>query len=141
MCTGMPVAEKLASGEARAATVEVYLLRVKERLKKWPERSERKPSWVSMAAVELFRGPSPPKSGSGTFLCPGPSADDFDPYGPSWATGVFRVAAREKSDPLEPSAWRAVGRRPSAGAGTASRIAAKRATGTRLQKLTRPVKS
>jgi hypothetical protein len=38
----MPVAEKLASGEARAATVEVYLLRVKERLKKWPERSERK---------------------------------------------------------------------------------------------------
>ena len=39
--------KKLPSGEARAATVEVYLLWVKERLKKWPERSERKLSWVS----------------------------------------------------------------------------------------------
>jgi 8-oxo-dGTP pyrophosphatase MutT (NUDIX family) len=39
--------KKLASGQARAATVEVYLLRVKERLKRWPERSERKLSWVS----------------------------------------------------------------------------------------------
>jgi hypothetical protein len=47
MCIGMPVAEKLASGGARAATVEVYLLRVKERLKKWPERSERKQSAAS----------------------------------------------------------------------------------------------
>ena len=94
-----------------------------------------------MAAVELVRGLNPPKIGSGTFLCRGPSADDFDPYGPSWATGVFWVLARQKSDPLEPSAWRAVARRPSAGAGTASRIAAKRATGTRLQKLSRPVKS
>jgi 8-oxo-dGTP pyrophosphatase MutT (NUDIX family) len=39
--------KKLASGEARAATVEVYLLRVKQRLKRWPERRERKLSWVS----------------------------------------------------------------------------------------------
>jgi 8-oxo-dGTP pyrophosphatase MutT (NUDIX family) len=31
--------KKLEAGEARAATVEVYLLRVKERLKKWPERA------------------------------------------------------------------------------------------------------
>ena len=37
----------LASGETRAATVEVYLLRVKQRLKKWPEKGERKLSWLS----------------------------------------------------------------------------------------------
>jgi 8-oxo-dGTP pyrophosphatase MutT (NUDIX family) len=39
--------KKLDSGQARTATVEVYLLRVKDRLKKWPERNERKLSWVS----------------------------------------------------------------------------------------------
>ena len=39
--------KKLASGEARAATVEVYLLRITERLKKWPEKGKRKLSWVS----------------------------------------------------------------------------------------------
>ena len=50
--------KKLASGEARAATVEVYLLRVQERLKKWPERSERKVSWVSTKeAVRLVEEP------------------------------------------------------------------------------------
>ena len=50
--------KKLDSGEARAATVEVYLLRVKERLKKWPERSERKVSWVSTKeAVRLVEEP------------------------------------------------------------------------------------
>ena len=50
--------KKLDSGEARAATVEVYLLRVKERLKKWPERNERKLSWVSTKeAVALVEEP------------------------------------------------------------------------------------
>src|SRR5271163_3796761 len=49
--------KKLESGEARTATVEVYLLRVKERLKKWPEKSERKLSWVSpKEAVRLVEG-------------------------------------------------------------------------------------
>jgi predicted NUDIX family NTP pyrophosphohydrolase len=50
--------KKLESGEARAATVEVYLLRIKERLKKWPEKSERKLSWVSTKkAVGLIEEP------------------------------------------------------------------------------------
>ena len=50
--------KKLASGEARAATVEVYLLRIKERLKKWPEKGERKLSWVSTKeAVGLVEEP------------------------------------------------------------------------------------
>ena len=50
--------KKLESGEARAATVEVYLLLVKERLKKWPERNERKLSWVSTKeAVALVEEP------------------------------------------------------------------------------------
>jgi 8-oxo-dGTP pyrophosphatase MutT (NUDIX family) len=39
--------KQLASGQARAASVEVYLLRVEQRLKKWPEKGERKLSWVS----------------------------------------------------------------------------------------------
>jgi 8-oxo-dGTP pyrophosphatase MutT (NUDIX family) len=50
--------KKLDSGEARAATVEVYLLRVKDQLKKWPERNERKLSWVSTKeAVGLVEEP------------------------------------------------------------------------------------
>jgi 8-oxo-dGTP pyrophosphatase MutT (NUDIX family) len=50
--------KQLKSGEARAATVEVYLLRVKKRLKKWPERSQRKLSWVSTKeAVSLAEEP------------------------------------------------------------------------------------
>ena len=50
--------KRLDSGEARAATVEVYLLRVKERLKKWPERKKRKLSWVSTEeAVALVEEP------------------------------------------------------------------------------------
>jgi 8-oxo-dGTP pyrophosphatase MutT (NUDIX family) len=50
--------KKLESGEARAATVEVYLLRVKERLKKWPKKGERKLSWVSTkVAVRLIEEP------------------------------------------------------------------------------------
>jgi 8-oxo-dGTP pyrophosphatase MutT (NUDIX family) len=50
--------KKLESGEARAATVEVYLLRIKEQLKKWPERGERKLSWVTTKeAVGLVEEP------------------------------------------------------------------------------------
>ena len=50
--------KKLESGETRAATVQVYLLRVKERLKKWPEKGERKLSWVSTKeAVRLIEEP------------------------------------------------------------------------------------
>ena len=50
--------KKLESGEARVATVEVYLLRIKERLKKWPEKGERKLSWVSTKkAVGLIEEP------------------------------------------------------------------------------------
>ena len=50
--------KKLGSGEARAATVEVYLLKVKHQLKKWPERGERKLAWVSAReAVGLVEKP------------------------------------------------------------------------------------
>ena len=50
--------KKLESGEARAATVEVYLLRITERLKKWPEKGQRKLSWVSTKeAVGLVEEP------------------------------------------------------------------------------------
>jgi len=50
--------KKLESGETRAATVEVYLLRVKERLNKWPEKGERKLSSVSTKeAVRLIEEP------------------------------------------------------------------------------------
>jgi 8-oxo-dGTP pyrophosphatase MutT (NUDIX family) len=48
----------LASGEARPATVEVYLLRVLQQLKKWPEKGERKLSWFSMKkAARLVQEP------------------------------------------------------------------------------------
>jgi 8-oxo-dGTP pyrophosphatase MutT (NUDIX family) len=46
--------KKLPSGEARAATVEVYLLRVTEQLKKWPERRERRYAWLSTAEAAKF---------------------------------------------------------------------------------------
>ena len=50
--------KQLESGEARAAAVEVYLLRIKEQLKKWPERGERKLSWVSTKeAIDLVEEP------------------------------------------------------------------------------------
>lgn len=39
--------KRLESGETRPATVEVYVLRVKQQLKKWPEKGERKLAWVS----------------------------------------------------------------------------------------------
>ncbi|HUC70887.1 MAG TPA: NUDIX hydrolase [Stellaceae bacterium] len=50
--------KRLESGEARAATVEVYILRVEQRLRKWPEKGERKLSWVSTKkAVGLVQEP------------------------------------------------------------------------------------
>jgi len=50
--------KKLGSGEARAATVEVFLLQVKKQVKKWPEKGERKLAWVSTKkAVSLIEEP------------------------------------------------------------------------------------
>ena len=50
--------KKLESEEVRAATVEVYLLEVKEQFKKWPERGERQLAWVSVKkAVSLIEEP------------------------------------------------------------------------------------
>jgi 8-oxo-dGTP pyrophosphatase MutT (NUDIX family) len=50
--------KNLGSGKTRAAAVEVYLLRVKEQLKKWPEKGERTLSWMSTKqAVELIEEP------------------------------------------------------------------------------------
>jgi len=50
--------KKVGSGEVRAAAVEVFLLQVKEQLKKWPEKGERKLAWVSAKkAVELVEEP------------------------------------------------------------------------------------
>ena len=48
----------LASGKKRPATVEVFLLRVQQQLKKWPEMHERKLVWVSIKkAVRLIQEP------------------------------------------------------------------------------------
>ena len=50
--------KKLDSGEPRPAAVEVYLLRVDQSLKKWPEWRERKLCWVSPeTAVGLIAEP------------------------------------------------------------------------------------
>lgn len=50
--------KRLGSGDLRAATVEVYLLRVTERLKKWPEKGQRRLSWVSTdEAIALIQEP------------------------------------------------------------------------------------
>ncbi|HXC89018.1 MAG TPA: NUDIX hydrolase [Stellaceae bacterium] len=50
--------KRLESGKTRAATVEVYLLRVEQRLKKWPERGERKLAWMSAKkALRLVQEP------------------------------------------------------------------------------------
>jgi 8-oxo-dGTP pyrophosphatase MutT (NUDIX family) len=61
--TSMPLGfftyfKKLGSGERQAATVEVYALRVKKQVKKWPERGERKLSWVSV--IEAARSVDEP---------------------------------------------------------------------------------
>ena len=48
----------LASGEKRPTMVEVYLLQVTERLKKWPEKRQRRLVWVSLKkAVRLIQEP------------------------------------------------------------------------------------
>jgi 8-oxo-dGTP pyrophosphatase MutT (NUDIX family) len=48
----------LTSGEKQPATVEVYLLMVTQQLKKWPEKHERRLSWVSLKkAVRLVQEP------------------------------------------------------------------------------------
>jgi hypothetical protein len=48
----------LTSGEKQPATVEVYLLLVTQQLKKWPEKRERRLSWVSLKkAVRLVQEP------------------------------------------------------------------------------------
>jgi 8-oxo-dGTP pyrophosphatase MutT (NUDIX family) len=50
--------KKLRSGGSRAATVEVYLLKVKKHLKKWPEKRERSLAWMSTTeAMELIEEP------------------------------------------------------------------------------------
>ena len=50
--------KRLGSGEARAATVEVFLLHVQKHVKKWPEKGERQLAWVSAKeAVGLIEEP------------------------------------------------------------------------------------
>jgi 8-oxo-dGTP pyrophosphatase MutT (NUDIX family) len=50
--------KRLESGKARAARVEVYLLRVDQQLGKWPETGQRKLSWRSTKkAVGLVQEP------------------------------------------------------------------------------------
>ena len=50
--------KKLGSGEARAATVEVFLLHVQKHVKKWPEKGERQLAWVSAKkAISLIEEP------------------------------------------------------------------------------------
>ncbi len=50
--------KKLETGEARGASVEVFLLEVKEQLKKWPEKGERKLAWLSIKkAIRLVEEP------------------------------------------------------------------------------------
>ena len=45
----------------RTAKVEVYLLRVTEQLKKWPEMGERRRFWLSIGeAIELVEEPGIP---------------------------------------------------------------------------------
>jgi 8-oxo-dGTP pyrophosphatase MutT (NUDIX family) len=50
--------KKYGSGEQSPTSVEVYLLRVRKQVKKWPEKRERKLSWVSITeAIELIEEP------------------------------------------------------------------------------------
>lgn len=50
--------KRSASGAARPASVEVYLFHVKEQLKHWPEKRERKRRWLSIDnAVALIEEP------------------------------------------------------------------------------------
>jgi 8-oxo-dGTP pyrophosphatase MutT (NUDIX family) len=46
------------TGEQSPTAVEVYLLRVTKQVKKWPEKRERKSSWVPIAdAIDLVAEP------------------------------------------------------------------------------------
>jgi hypothetical protein len=46
------------SGALSPATVEVYLLRVNEQLKKWPEKRERQLSWAFIEkAIDIIEEP------------------------------------------------------------------------------------
>lgn len=50
--------KRLNAGGVRAATVEVYLLRVTECLKRWPEKGERRLCWVATEeAIRLVEEP------------------------------------------------------------------------------------
>jgi 8-oxo-dGTP pyrophosphatase MutT (NUDIX family) len=50
--------KRFASGEARPAAVEVYLLQVDKHFEKWPEQGERRRRWLSpAAAVRLVEEP------------------------------------------------------------------------------------
>jgi 8-oxo-dGTP pyrophosphatase MutT (NUDIX family) len=50
--------KRLPSGETRAATVEVYLLRVTDQRKNWPEKGQRTLAWASTAeAIRLVEEP------------------------------------------------------------------------------------
>lgn len=50
--------KRLGSGATQPATVEVYLLRVQKQLKKWPEKGERKLSWMPAGeALQLIEEP------------------------------------------------------------------------------------
>ena len=51
--------KKLRSGKVQATMVEVYLIRADKQLKKWPERGQRRMSWVpAMEAARLVDEPS-----------------------------------------------------------------------------------
>jgi 8-oxo-dGTP pyrophosphatase MutT (NUDIX family) len=69
--------KKLEPEQTRTAKVEVYLLRVTEQLKKWPEMTERRRFWLSIGeAIELVEEPGIPallrrlKEIEHTVLCP-----------------------------------------------------------------------
>ena len=50
--------KRSTSGALCPATVEVYLLRVNEQLKKWPEKRERQLSWASIEdAIRIIEEP------------------------------------------------------------------------------------
>ena len=50
--------KKLKSGEPVAAMVEVYLMRVTDRRKRWPEKGERRLSWLLLdEAITVIQEP------------------------------------------------------------------------------------
>jgi 8-oxo-dGTP pyrophosphatase MutT (NUDIX family) len=48
--------KRLRSGETRPTVVEVYLLRVTEKLKQWPEKEQRRLGWFSPPAAASIIG-------------------------------------------------------------------------------------